>query len=386
MKLYLDHAATSPILDESLRVMVDAYREAYANPSSAHSFGSDVERRGKQAKKNILKHLAGKPKNLIMTSGGTEANNQMIYSQSVKSSGKAACFLTSSIEHKSVLQPLEHWTPKESVHLLKVGRTGQISLEHLDEILEKEGKRLTFVSLMHVNNETGIIQPLQKAVEIIRHKSPEAFIHVDGVQAFGKIEVQDLIRSIDAYSISAHKLRGPRGLGALWIKNPDKLNPLLHGGDQEYGKRSGTQNSPALLGFEKSVIKAYENLHENHQKRLAIRETIIEEIKSSIRDTMVIEVKDQQVPGILLIAFEGVKSEVLLHSLETEGIYVSSGSACAARKDEISHVLKAMEIPLEWAEGVLRISFDETMTTEQILYLVEKLTEHVQKIRKWVKR
>lgn len=386
MKLYLDHASTSPILDESLKVMMDAYREAYANPSSAHSFGSDVEKRSKQAKKSILKNLWGKPDNLIITSGGTEANNQIIFSQSYKRAGNNSCFLTSSIEHKSVLMPLEYWVPKKSIYSLKVGDNGQISLEILEEILEKEGENLTFVSLMHVNNETGIIQPLEKAAEIIRKKSPEAFIHVDGVQAFGKIHIQPLLGHIDAYSISAHKVKGPRGLGALWIKNPTKINPLLRGGNQEYGKRAGTENIPGLLGFEKSVLKAYKNLEKNHQSLLEIRKNIIEEIKNRISDVMVIESKDQQVPGIILLAFENIKSEVLLHSLESEGIYVSSGSACTARKDEISHVLIAMGIPRQWAEGVLRISFDEMLTSDQILYLVEKLSDHIQKIRKWTKR
>ncbi|SFH45458.1 cysteine desulfurase [Tindallia magadiensis] len=386
MQIYLDHAATSPITSDVLEEMNKAYKDLYANPSSAHSFGSRVEKRCKDAKKNILKYLSGNLENIIITSGGTESNNHVIFSQGIKTFQKPESFLTSSIEHKSVLEPIKFWSLSKELSVLNVDKSGQYSLDHLEKLLKKGKNHVAFISLMHVNNETGIIQPIEEAVRLIKQYVPNAFVHVDGVQAFGKIPIKNILPWVDAYSISAHKIKGPRGIGALWVKQPGKLLPLIRGGGQENNHRSGTTNTPALLGFEKAVSNCYQKMEENNRKKHQIREKIIKELSEKVDDFYIIESATCQVPSIVMIAFKKIKGEVLIHSLEADGIFLSAGSACNASNSQISHVIKAMNISSEWEEGVIRISFDEMLEDHEIVYFTNKIAKHCTEIRRWVKR
>ncbi|SDY85513.1 cysteine desulfurase family protein [Tindallia californiensis] len=386
MQIYLDHAATSPITSDVLEEMNKAYMSLYANPSSAHSFGSRVEKRCKEAKKKISKYLSGNMDQMIITSGGTESNNHAIFSQGIKAFQKPDSFLTSSIEHKSVLEPMKFWSLSKELSVLNVEKSGQYSLDHLENLLKKGKNHVAFISLMHVNNETGIIQPIEEAVKLIQEYAPDAFIHVDGVQAFGKISIKNILSWVDAYSISAHKIKGPRGIGALWVKKPDKLLPLIRGGGQENNNRSGTTNTPALLGFEKAVSNCHQNMEKNNRKKHEIREKIIKELSKKVDDFHIIESATSQVPSIIMIAFKKMKGEVLIHSLEADGIFLSAGSACNSSNSKISHVIKAMNVPSEWEDGIIRVSFDEMLEDQEIVYFTDKIAKHCKQIRRWVKR
>ncbi|MDW7671164.1 MAG: cysteine desulfurase family protein [Bacillota bacterium] len=386
MEIYLDHASTTPIHPLVMNSINQSYKMYYANPSSVHEAGYQALNRIEEARKNLLKLLDGSGYDLIFTSGATEANNTIINGSYVQAARKHDSWLCSAIEHPSVLKPYELIKSKGAqVRFLSCDSSGLIRLDDLEGAITPETK---LISLMHVNNETGVIQPIEHAVTMIRNLNPKTRIHVDGVQAFGKIDSSLKKMDPDYYSISAHKIGGPRGMGALIYRKSKKPMPLLWGGGQEKNLRSGTENTPGIVGFETAAILRHQSLQQNTSLLWAVRHQMIRQLHDQVGGIKLIEAdtEAEQVPGILLISVDGTRSEVILRMLSDDHIYVSAGSACSSRKTAASHVLKAMSLDEQTIQGALRISFDETLTARQIDRFTQKLANHTHQMRKMIKR
>lgn len=386
MKLYLDNASTSKIHPEVINSMNESYHVFYGNPSSVHNAGYEANKKIDSARTTLLSSVNAKNHHLIFTSGGTESNNLAVLGTTNRHQIQTSHFLCSEIEHPSVIRVYDHLKhEKADVSYIPVTKQGVIDIKALHDMVESNTH---MVSVMHVNNETGIVQPVQEMINLVKKKSPKTLVHVDGVQAFGKIDVDLVNVNADFYSISAHKIGGPRGMGALIVKNGVHLSPIMWGGGQENNVRSGTENTPGIIGFEKATLLRTNNTAENLVKMWEVRKELKEHIMSRLEGITIIErdISENQFPGILTISIDNVKSEVILRMLSDDGIYISAGSACSSRKTSASHVLKAMKLNNAVMDGALRISFNETMTFDQITYFVQSLEKHVKQMRIMMKR
>lgn len=386
MDIYLDHASTTKVHPLVVASINESYEKYYANPSSLHGPGYQALQRVDEARDQLLRIVKGKNHHLVFTSGGTESNNTVIMNLADLLRRRSDQWICSSIEHPSVARPYEYLKEKGAEGTFVGCNTkGQIKLDELEAAINSGTK---IISLMHVNNETGIIQPLEEVKDLIKQKNPDLILHVDGVQAFGKIPVNLQELDADYYSISAHKLGGPRGVGALFARKPLKLSPLLKGGGQERNLRSGTENTPGILGLETAALLRHQKLEETHHIIWEKRRQLIQMLQEQVGEIVVIgaaEDKDQ-VPGILMISVQGTRSEVILRMLSDDHIYLSSGSACSSKKTSESHVLKAMKLQKKIIEGALRISYDETLTDEDMQRFVIRLDLHTKQMRKMMKR
>ncbi|WP_135546796.1 cysteine desulfurase family protein [Paenibacillus cymbidii] len=362
--LYLDYCATTPPLDEVVDTIADVMKKHYGNPSSLHRFGLDAERLLGQARAVIAATLSAKPDEIILTSGGTESNQLAIRGVAGQFASRGNHLITSAVEHPSVL---ECFRALESegfrVTVLPVDATGRVSVDELREAITSE---TILVSLMHVNNETGRIQPVEEAGELLR-AYPRIVFHVDAVQSAGKLPLDPAAHGIDLLSVSAHKLRGPKGAGFLYRRRGLALKPLFVGGGQEFGLRSGTPNVPLAVGMAKAVRIAFErseqaaaHLH-RLRRRLARRIAGIPALRLTLPEEL-----DGVAPHMVHFLFPGMPAEAALHALEQRGICISSRSACSSGKPEPSRVLLAMGLTRELAESGLRVSFGEAHTEADI--------------------
>lgn len=380
MNIYLDYAATTPISPEVKEVMINHF-DTFGNPSSLHHLGVVAEKLIKQARKQVSDALGVNEREIIFTSGGTEANNLAI--QGLTLNRTNARYITSQIEHPSVLGTFE-WLEKNGADVvyLPVDEQGRVMLEALKSALSKE---TVLVSIMAVNNETGTIQPVQEIGTMIqtfnREFQAQVRFHVDAVQAFGKFTLMPEKLNVDAMSISAHKIGGPKGLGALYVKKGINLKPLMFGGQQEQGVRPGTENGLGIVAFGKAA-----ELAKNH---MAQRESYVKEIKATFIDALMQEPEiiingtadASASPYILNLSVMGVKGEVLLHTLEMKGLYVATGSACSSKKKVASHVLRAMKLNDARLEGAIRISFSHLTTIEEVKMATDILIESAKTLR-----
>ena len=385
MEMYLDHASSTIMHPEVIRGMQDSFEQDFGNPSSMHQAGYQALQRIQKARESIAFALNCPEDKLFFTSGGTEANATAIQGSIPATRGERFHYICSTIEHASVLRQYERMK-NEGLHVsfLPVNQWGQIDLEALESMITPDTR---LISLIHVNNETGIIQPVTEAIAIIKKTNPHTRIHLDGVQAFGKTPQQLPLDHLDYYTVSAHKINGPRGVGALYVKEPAKLRALMLGGGQESGIRSGTENTPGIVGFQIAAQLRIQALPERSRIIKETRNALIRGILGEIPEVKIIQAPDpaEQVPDILMVCFQRVKSEVLLRMLSDDGIYLTAGSACHSSKDQKSHVLDAMGISPVWAEGSIRISMDDTLTRDQLSFLVNRLSAHVRTIRQFVR-
>lgn len=325
------------------------------------------------------------PEEIYFTSGGTESNNTAIkgIAHSYKSRGNH--IITSNVEHPSVLNVFDHLEELGfRVTYLRVKENGVIDLDELKDVLCND---TILVSLMHVNNEVGAIQPIKEVGEILKGYHKKVYFHVDAVQSFGKLPVLPGKWGIDVLSISGHKFHGPKGIGALYIRKGVRVKALVEGGGQEKSIRSGTENVPGIVGLGKAVELAIKDRDDHVKKMNAIRETLASRIREKVSDCRInSNFDDTGAPHILNISFPGVKSEVLLHYLEQDGIYVSSGSACSARKGKMSHVLTAMNLDEEQMEGSIRFSFSYLNEMEEVMPTVESITKAVKELRELTRK
>ena len=367
-QVYLDNAATTPLHPQVIAAIAAAMTQ-YANPSSLHSLGVEAEKMVDAARENTARLLGVSPGNLVFTSGGTEANNLAIKGFLARSQWRGR-LVTSAIEHPSVLEVFKDLENQGwEVLRLPVDSRGKVRIPALEEALAKP---VQLVSIMAVNNETGAVQPLNEIVGLVRSRQPRACIHVDAVQALGKISFHPAELGVDMASISAHKIHGPKGTGALYAERRDLLCPLLSGGGQEGGLRSGTENVLGIIGFGQAARQLAESLDENLAQTAKLRELFLAGLRGL--PCKVISPADG-VPHILAVSFPGFRGEVLLQALSAHGVYVSTGAACSGKKGQLSYVAEAMGLDRETAEGLLRFSFSALNFETEIEYALHKLSQ-----------
>lgn len=377
-KIYLDNAATTYVSGEVLNEMLPCFNTIYGNSSSVHKFGREAIGIVDRARDRIASVInAEKSNEIYFTSGGTEANNWAIKGIAIANREKGNHIITSSIEHDSILASCKTLEKLGfEITYLPVDQYGLVSIADLMHYIKKE---TILISIMSVNNEIGTIQNI-KAIAKTAHEHGIIF-HTDATQALGnlKINVQDM--EIDLMTMSAHKVYGPKGIGALYIKNGIKIDNLIDGGNQERGKRAGTLNVPAIAGFGKAVEIAGRDLSANQQKLKAIRTYFLEKVNEKIPYVHLNGHPQQKVQNIVNLAFEMVEAESILMLLDLDGISVSTGSACASGSTETSHVLKAIGLDEDLARGSIRFSFGKAITKAKIDYVVERLALAVEKLR-----
>lgn len=362
-EIYLDNSATTRQYDEVTELIWDISKNTYGNPSSLHTMGIEAEKLVNSAREAIAATLSAEPKEIYFTSGGTESNNLAIrgYLNGNPRAGKH--LITTKTEHPSVLEVFRHLEESGySVDYISVDKEGALDL---DELKGKINPETALISIILVNNETGAIQDINEISAIRDRINPKTVIHVDAVQAYGKIPFAPGKSGIGLLSMSSHKIHGPKGVGAVYVSRNLRIKPLFFGGGQESLLRSGTENVPGIAGFGLAARKKFENIEENFKQVLTLRDYFIEKLSESNVDHRVISPGSGS-PYILNIAFEGVKAEVLLHHLEQDGIFVSTGSACSSRKKIRSHVLSAMGISNNLIDGAIRFSFSSFNTINEI--------------------
>jgi len=381
MEAYLDNSATTRCLKETVEIMVKAMEVDYGNPSSMHMYGIKAEKYIKEAKEIFVRLLKCQEKEIIFTSGGTESNNMAIIGAVMANKRGGNHIIVSSVEHSSVKQPIRFLEEQGfRISYLPVDKNGLISLEDLkDELCEET----IFVSTMYVNNEIGTVEPIEAMAQIIHNYNANIVFHVDAIQAFGKYKIYPKRSGIDLLSISGHKFHGPKGSGILYIRDKVKIKPLILGGGQQKGMRSGTENVPAIAGLGVAAKLVYENLDEKIDNLYIIKEKLVEAIKIIPGATINGKTDRDFAPHILSVSFEGIRSEVLLHALEDKGVYVSSGSACASNKPGLSSTLVAIGVDKALLDSTIRFSFCLDTTSEEIDYCILILNELLPMLRKF---
>lgn len=382
MEAYLDNSATTRVLDCVKDVMVKTMTEDFGNPSSRHSKGVEAERYLKEAREAIAATMKVNEKEIFFTSGGTESNNWALIGAALANQRAGRHIITSSIEHAAVIQPLMFLEELGfRVTYLPVDRQGHISLEDLKAALCED---TILVSVMYVNNEIGAVEPIEEIGRLVKGCRSDILFHVDAIQAYGKYRIYPKRLGIDLLSVSGHKLHGPKGTGFLYVREKTKLKPLILGGGQQKGMRSGTDNVPGIAGLGMAAREAYRDYEEKVAHLYALKAHMMEGIRR-LPDTQINNGEgEESAPHIVSVSFRGVRSEVLLHALEERGIYVSSGSACSSNKKlPVSTVLKEIHLEKELLETTLRFSFCEQTTMEEVDYCLEALEELLPVLRRY---
>lgn len=373
--IYLDNAATTKPSENAVKAMLSA-AELFGNPSSLYRLGLDSEKLIKNSRETIAKMLGAESKHIYFTSGGTEANNTALFGEARGRGKLGKHIITTSIEHPSVLETA-HQLEKEGfeVTYLGVGADGRIDINEFEKSLRPD---TILVSVMHVNNETGVIQPVDRLKSIMRQKSPNAVLHCDCVQSFGKLDVKPKLWGADLISISAHKIHGFKGSGALYV-NDTKFRPLIYGGEQQNSVRPGTENVGGIASFGAAAAEC----DCDNTKLLKLR-TLLKTKLTEKTENIKINGSDEYNSGsVLNVSFIGIKAEILLHALEARGIYVSTGSACSSHKPQPSHVLTAMGLDNREIGGAVRFSFDNGITEEDIEFTANAAAEETAKLRRY---
>lgn len=376
-KVYLDNASTTYVANEVLTEMLPVYSTIFGNSSSLHSFGRDATALVDRSRDKVAKAINARSSEVYFTSGGTEANNWALLGLARATKKKGNHIITSKIEHHSVLDACEA-LQREGFRItyVPVDEHGIVSLA---EIMHAITKDTILISVMAVNNEVGTVQNIKAIAKTAKERG--ILFHTDAVQALGaiKLDVQDM--EIDAMTISAHKIYGPKGVGALYLRNGIKIEPLIVGGSAEKGKRGGTTNVPGIVGFGKACEIASRDIYVNAQKLKTIREYFVSNLSKQVQYIQINGHPQQRVQGIVNISFEMVEGEAILLMLDMQGVAVSTGSACVSGSMLPSHVLMAMRVPAELAKGSIRFSFPKSISREDIDYAIEKIANVVATLR-----
>ncbi|MBQ3158806.1 MAG: cysteine desulfurase [Clostridia bacterium] len=375
--VYFDNAATTPMSNEVYREMIDAYGSVYGNPSSLYKAGRDADELLAKAREKVAKAIGAKPSEIFFTSGGSESNNWAIKCIAKANRDKGNHIITSAIEHPSVLESCRALEREGfKVTYIPVDEMGVIKYS---EIVKAIGPDTILISIMTANNEVGTIQPIRAIAELA--KANEVAFHTDAIGAIGAIDINVKEIGIDALSISGHKIYGPKGVGALYVKEGVKIQKLIDGGHQENDYRAGTENVPAIVGLGKAIEEVTENIEENNKHLRSIRKYFLKQVSSLIHNISLNGHPTQRLQGNASISFEAAEGEAVLVMLDREGICVSTGSACATGAKEPSHVLMAMGKEVEDAISTIRFTFSKYTTKEDIDYMAERLRKIVKKVR-----
>lgn len=375
--IYMDNSATTPVKKEVLETMLPYFSEKFGNPSSVYSLGSQSKVAVEESREKIAKAIGAKPKEIFFTAGGSEADNWAIKGIAYANKEKGNHIITSKIEHHGILHTCEYLEKQGfKVTYLDVDEYGVVDLEQLKDSINDE---TILISIMYANNEIGTIQPVEEIGQIAKEKG--IYFHTDAVQAVGHIKIDVNKLNIDMLSMAAHKFYGPKGIGALYIRQGVKIDPLISGGGQERNRRAGTENVPGIVGMGKAIELAYKDIEEKNQKLICLRERLIKGILDNIDHVRLNGHPTNRLPGNVNVCFEFIEGESLLLSLDMEGIAASSGSACTSGTLDPSHVLLAIGLPHEIAHGSLRLSLGDFNTEEEVDYVVEKLVDIVARLR-----
>lgn len=373
MFVYLDNSATTRQHRQVTDCMIKAMEEDFGNPSSLHSLGLDAEKIVRSARKNTAELLGAREDEIIFNSGGTEGDNTALYGIAHSRKREGRKIITTKVEHPAVLEACRV-LEKEGflVEYIDVDDKCRLNLEQLKNAVDDE---TVLISVMAVNNETGTIMPIREIAKI----KGKALFHIDGVQALGKIDLKNT--GADLISVSGHKIHGPKGTGALYVRKGINLPAFIVGGGQERRMRSGTENVPGIAGFGKACEMAGEGFDARVAQMYRVRAYLLDGIKEQIPDIRINSPEDGTA-SVLNVSFMGTRGEVLLHTLEQDEIFVSTGSACSSNKKSGSHVLTAMGLSAKEIEGAIRFSFSEYNTIEQMDYVIDKVSAGVKRFRK----
>lgn len=384
MEAYLDNSATTRCYEEVKDIVVKTMLEDYGNPSAMHLKGVEAENYVKQAAKEIAKTLKVQEKEIFFTSGGTESDNWAVIGTALANSRQGKHIITTPFEHAAVSAPLA-WLEKQGYEIteIPVDEKGNLLLERLAETIRED---TILVSTMYVNNEMGAVVPAQEIGRIIHEKNPKTLYHVDAVQGYGKYRIYPKKMGIDLLAVSGHKIHGPKGAGFLYINEKAKIQPLLLGGGQQKGMRSGTDNVPGIAGLGVAAKKIYENLEADTARMRELKTYLAAELEKMEQVEINGPEPEKGAPHILNVSFLGVRSEVLLHTLEDRQIYVSAGSACSSHKRAGSASLGALRLSPERKESAIRFSLCEFTTREELAYTLEVLREVLPMLRRYARR
>lgn len=392
MQAYLDNSATTRPFDDVRELISSIEENTYGNPSSMHMMGIDAEKELRTAKENFASLLKVKEKEILFTSGGTESDNMALIGCARANCRAGKHLITTKIEHPAILEAMKYLEEEGFlVTYLGVDKSGRVEPSELKEALTDD---TILVSIMQVNNEIGSIQRIAELSSIVKSFKSSILFHVDAVQSFGKLRIYPKKMGIDLLSISSHKIHGPKGVGVLYIDEHVKIKPIIFGGGQQKGMRSGTENVPAIAGFARAAVEIYEDHDAKTERLYDFKAYLINEL-SSLDGVIINGIPEddrelnerirETAPHIISVSIKGIRAEVMLHALEDRGIFVSSGSACASNKPAISATLKAIGVNKDLLDSTVRISLSVLTTKEELEYTVAAVKEIVPTLRKYMR-
>lgn len=387
MEAYLDNAATTRVFPEVRDIMLQVMEKDFGNPSSRHTKGIEAEGYVTKAVQQIASTLKCQPKEIVLTSGGTESNNMALIGTALANRRAGKHVITTRIEHASVHEPFGRLEQMGyEAQYLPVDSNGHVQPEVLQEAVRED---TLLVSIMMVNNEMGAVEDIKRLAAAARQKNPNVIFHVDAIQAYGKYKIVPKRMGIDLMSVSGHKIHGPKGSGFLYVRDGVKISPIILGGGQQRGMRSGTENVPAIAGLGEAVHLIYQEHSAKAERLYALKERLIAGLLrmegvtvNGINDLLLTETA----PHIVSASFEGIKSEVMLHALAQEGVYVSSGSACSSNHPELSGTLKAIGVDDRLLDSTLRFSFSVLTTEEEVDHALLAVEKILPQLRRFVKK
>ena len=385
MFVYLDNSSTTKTYDQVVDVMTEVLRNDFGNPSSLHTLGIGAEKYVKQARKSLARSLGAAEDEVFFTSCGTEADNTAIMGAAAARKHHGKKIITTAVEHPAILEPCRKLEQQGyKVEYIGVDSKCRLNMDQLKAAIDED---TILISIMGVNNETGSVMPLKEIIELKdkfnKDHGTGILMHTDAVQAFGKVpvNVKGELKGIDMISVSGHKIHGPKGVGGLYVRKGLTIPAFMFGGGQEGHMRSGTENTPGIAGFGKAMDMAFEDFDGRVASMARAKAKLLEAITADIKD-IIINSPEDAAPSVLNVSFMGTRGEVLLHTLEQDGIFVSTGSACSSNKKGQSHVLSAMGLKHKEIEGAIRFSFSEFNTDEEIEYVADKVKQAVTRFRR----
>ena len=380
-EVYFDNSATTRVFDSVRDVMVEAMTSDYGNTSSRHMKGVEAERYIREAREEIAGSLKVKEKEIVFTSGGTESNNMALIGAAMAARRKGNHLITTCIEHASVYNTMSFLEEQGfRITYLPVDQDGIVSLDALREAICDD---TILVSIMYVNNEMGAVEPVAEIGKLIKSIRPDIYFHVDAIQAYGKYVIRPNTEGIDLMSVSGHKIHGPKGVGFLYVDEKVRIKPIIFGGGQQKGMRSGTENVPGCAGLGMAVREIYKDHDERVERLYALKDRLVQGLSSLEGVTVHGRTGRDSAPQIVSAGFEGVRAEVLLHALEDRGIYVSSGSACSSNHPGVSGTLRGIGVRESLLDSTLRFSFGVFNTEDEVDYCLEVLRELLPVLRRY---